>query len=152
MKKTERKRTMRYRTRMAILRAARAALCPMILVGIILAGKAETHCEPVQAPDDTRIEETAPAAPVPEQGTVKAEVTVTFNEDPELVAMAVPADPEPPYTDEELDALALAIYQEAGSDACSDEARLMVGAVVLNRVADDRYPDTIQEVLMQRAQ
>ena len=28
----------------------------------------------------------------------------------------------------------------------------MVGTVVLNRVADHRYPDTIQEVLTQRAQ
>ena len=52
----------------------------------------------------------------------------------------------PLYSAEELEALALVIYQEAGGDNCSDETRLMVGTVVLNRVADDRYPDTIAEV------
>ena len=59
---------------------------------------------------------------------------------------------EPPYTDEELEMLALVIYQEAGADYCSDETRLMVGTVVMNRVADDRFPNTIYEVLTQRAQ
>lgn len=56
------------------------------------------------------------------------------------------------YTNEELEMLALVIYQEAGSDSCSDETRLMVGQVVLNRVADDRYPNTIEEVITQKAQ
>ena len=58
----------------------------------------------------------------------------------------------PEYTEEELEMLALVIYQEAGGDACSDETRLMVGTVVMNRVADSRYPDTIYEVITQRAQ
>lgn len=48
--------------------------------------------------------------------------------------------------------LALVIYQEAGGDCCSDETRRMVGEVVLNRVASSRYPNTITEVLLQRAQ
>ena len=56
------------------------------------------------------------------------------------------------YTEDELQTLALIIYQEAGGDACSDETRLMVGTVVLNRVASDRYPDTIQDVALQRKQ
>lgn len=59
---------------------------------------------------------------------------------------------EPTYTAEDLELLALVIYQEAGADACSDETRLMVGNVVLNRVADDRYPDTIEEVLLEKRQ
>lgn len=50
------------------------------------------------------------------------------------------------YTQEELETLALIIYQEAGSDACTDDTRLKVGNVVLNRVADQRFPDTIVEV------
>lgn len=57
-----------------------------------------------------------------------------------------------PYTEEELEMLALVIYQEAGGNACTDETRLMVGQVVLNRVADERYPDTIEEVVTQKAQ
>lgn len=62
-------------------------------------------------------------------------------------------EPEAPtYTAEELELLALIIYQEAGGDACSDDTRLKVGTVVMNRVADHRYPDTIREVALQRAQ
>lgn len=76
---------------------------------------------------------------------IEAEVVVV--EEPEPVEI-----PEPTYTEEELDALALVIYQEAGGDACSDETRLMVAQVVMNRVADARFPNTIQEVLTQEAQ
>lgn len=63
-----------------------------------------------------------------------------------------PTEPEPTYTDEELEILAIIIYQEAGSDACSDETRLMVGNVFLNRVASNRYPDTFAEVATQKQQ
>lgn len=59
---------------------------------------------------------------------------------------------EPPYTEEELEMMALVIFQEAGGDECSDETRLMVGTVVMNRVADTRFPDTIYEVLTQQSQ
>lgn len=52
----------------------------------------------------------------------------------------------------DLELLALVIYQEAGGDACSDETRQMVGEVVLNRVADKRYPCTIEGVITQQAQ
>lgn len=45
--------------------------------------------------------------------------------------------------------LAVAVYQEAGSDWISDETRRMVADVVLNRVMDDRFPDSIEEVLLQ---
>lgn len=55
-------------------------------------------------------------------------------------------------TDGDLDLLALVIYQEAGGDDCSNETRQMVGEVALNRVADDRYPDTLHGVLTQRSQ
>ena len=57
-----------------------------------------------------------------------------------------------PATEEELEMMALVIYQEAGGDACSDETRIMVGNVVMNRVADSRFPNTIEEVLLQKAQ
>lgn len=43
--------------------------------------------------------------------------------------------------------LACVIYQEAGSDSCCDECRRRVADVVLNRVNDSRYPNTIKEVL-----
>lgn len=65
---------------------------------------------------------------------------------------AVEAQAEDQIDERTLELLALVIYQEAGGDCCSDATRRMVGEVVLNRVASDRYPDTITEVLLQRAQ
>ena len=69
-----------------------------------------------------------------------------------VAEVEAPVEPEQTYSEEELEMLALVIYQEAGGDACSDETRLMVGNVVLNRVADERFPDTIEEVLLQERQ
>lgn len=60
--------------------------------------------------------------------------------------------PAPTYTQEELETLALIIYQEAGADYCSNEIRQMVGEVVLNRVASPLYPDTLHEVATQPSQ
>lgn len=57
-------------------------------------------------------------------------------------------DPDP----EEVELLAIAIYSEAGADVISDDTRRMVGDVILNRVADPRYPNTIAGVLTQRSQ
>lgn len=54
-----------------------------------------------------------------------------------------PWEPDP----EEVEMLACAIYNEAGGDACSDLCRYYVGDVILNRVADPRFPDTIEAVL-----
>lgn len=67
-------------------------------------------------------------------------------EEPKATEYAVLPGELPIYSAEDLETLALVIYQEAGGDDCSDETRLMVGTVVLNRVADDRYPNTIAEV------
>ena len=63
-----------------------------------------------------------------------------------------PKKAQPSYTEKELELLACTIYCEAGSDNISDDTRRMVGEVVLNRVADSRYPDTIEAVLTQRSQ
>ena len=48
--------------------------------------------------------------------------------------------------------LAIVIYQEAGGDACCDECRRRVADIVLNRVADEDFPNTIYEVLTQYGQ
>ena len=53
---------------------------------------------------------------------------------------------------EEVEMLACVIYQEAGGDECSDECRMYVGDVVLNRIMDKRFPSTIEEVLTAKAQ
>lgn len=71
---------------------------------------------------------------------------------PEETEPDVPEEPEPLYAEEDLECLAIAIYCEAGSNGICDECRYRVGDVILNRVADDRFPDTIQGVLEQPRQ
>ena len=60
----------------------------------------------------------------------------------------VHSDPAPDktYTDEELEILALIVYQEAGGDKVSDDTRRLVAQVFLNRVNDSRFPDSFYEV------
>jgi len=64
----------------------------------------------------------------------------------------VPPESIPTYTEQELEVLALIIYQEAGGNACSNATRQMVGEVFLNRVASPIYPDTFVEVATQYCQ
>ena len=44
------------------------------------------------------------------------------------------------------------INAEAGDSNCSHEHRIAVGSVVLNRVADPDFPDTIYDVVFQPGQ
>ena len=70
--------------------------------------------------------------------------------DPTPSLTAVPVSTAPPYsgwTEAEIEMLACALYQEAGGDACCDLCRHRVGDVILNRMEDDRFPDTVEEVL-----
>ena len=55
-------------------------------------------------------------------------------------------DSDKTYTDEELEILALIVYQEAGGDNVSDSTRRLVAQVFLNRVNDSRFPDSFYEV------
>jgi len=65
-------------------------------------------------------------------------------------AGSVETEAEKPYTDEDLYILSHIINAEAGN--CSEDMMLSVGSVVLNRVQDDRFPDTIEEVVFQQGQ
>lgn len=56
------------------------------------------------------------------------------------------------YTEDDLYCLAVVIYQEGGGDCVCDECRFRIGDVVLNRVADNRFPNTIREVITQKRQ
>jgi N-acetylmuramoyl-L-alanine amidase len=49
-----------------------------------------------------------------------------------------------------LNCLALCIYSEARGEP--DSGKYWVGSVVLNRVADKRFPDTVFEVVFQKSQ
>jgi spore germination cell wall hydrolase CwlJ-like protein len=52
----------------------------------------------------------------------------------------------------ELEMLACVIYQEAGGDAMCNDCRRRVGDVVLNRVNDSRFPNSIYKVLTAKNQ
>ena len=65
-------------------------------------------------------------------------------------AGTIETEPEKTYTDEDLYILSHIISAEAGN--CSKAMMVSVGSVVLNRVADDRFPDTIEGVVFQEGQ
>lgn len=54
------------------------------------------------------------------------------------------------YTDDDVYALSHLICGEA--EGCSWDMKISVGSVVLNRVADERFPGTISEVIFQEGQ
>lgn len=62
-------------------------------------------------------------------------------------AGAVETETERTYTDEDYYVLSHIISAEAGN--CGEEMLIAVGSVVLNRVGDERFPDTIKEVVFQ---
>lgn len=57
-----------------------------------------------------------------------------------------------PISFEDLHLLSKVIYAEAGSEWLSDEWKLSVGEVVLNRRTSPEFPNTISEVIYQRGQ
>lgn len=107
-----------------------------------------TEPDPTTAPT----EPTAPLETEPPTETTTPETEPAAATEPATEPETEPTETEPPYTQDELDLLALVIYQEAGGDYFSDETRLMVGTVVMNRIADPRFPDTMYGVLTQEAQ
>lgn len=58
----------------------------------------------------------------------------------------------PVYASYEDDLYTLAHVICGESEGCSRDMKLSVGSVVLNRVADERFPDTIAEVVFQPGQ
>ena len=113
----------------------------LFLIGIYNTVQRERaeRIEPVEAVQQHQVEAT-----VEEPDLVYLNCVVIENDDT--------TRSEPTYSEAELDVLALVIYQEAGSEACSDETRMMVGNVVLNRVGAPSFPDTIEGVLLQERQ
>jgi hypothetical protein len=59
---------------------------------------------------------------------------------------------EEPFSFDDMYLLAKLINAEAGSDWLSDDFRLWVGEVVLNRVASPEFPDTLSGVVYQKNQ
>lgn len=62
-------------------------------------------------------------------------------------------EPEPPYSEEDLDLLARLITAEMGSEWVPDEVQLYVGSVPLNRMKSDAFPgETLYDVIYQESQ
>ena len=96
----------------------------------------------VDVPQDTPEEESVYVQPTPIVHEPVENIVKTVEDS------LVHSDPLPDktYTDEELDILALIVYQEAGGDRVSDDTRRLVAQVFLNRVNDSRFPDSFYEV------
>lgn len=111
----------------------------------------ETTQEPqtTTEPATITIEETEPTKEINAATTATEPAETTKEETP---TDTTPTEKEPTYTDDELEMLAIVIYREAGSNSCSDETRLMVGTVVMNRIQDKRFPNTMRGVLTQKSQ
>lgn len=80
---------------------------------------------------------------------------ITYEEVAEVVAEDQPdmfSAPQLQYSESDLMLLAKVIYAEAGSDLLSDEWKMCVGEVVLNRVASPEFPNTITDVVYQPGQ
>ena len=102
----------------------------------------------VDVPQDTPEEESVYVQPTPIVHEPVENIVETVEKS------LVHSDPEPDktYTDEELEILALIVYQEAGEDRVSDDTRRLVAQVFLNRVNDSRFPDSFYEVATEERQ
>lgn len=96
----------------------------------------------VDEPEDTPKEKSVYVQPTPAVHEPVENVVETVEDS------LVHSDPllDKTYTDEELEILALIVYQEAGGDRVSDDTRRLVAQVFLNRVNDSRFPDSFYEV------
>ena len=76
--------------------------------------------------------------------------TETETEPSDLIEEETQTELETKYTEYDFELLARVIEAEAGGE--SDYHKLCVGTVVMNRVASDKYPDTIEGVIYQPGQ
>lgn len=76
----------------------------------------------------------------------------TVTEEHAPVDLTLPTQNEPivPYTEADLNLLARCVYAEAGGEKY--EGQVAVAAVVLNRVLNPNFPDTIREVIYEKRQ
>lgn len=105
----------------------------------------------VDVPQDTPEEESVYVRPTPIVHEPVENIVETVETVEDSLAHSDPL-PDKTYTDEELDILALIVYQEAGGDRVSDDTRRLVAQVFLNRVNDSRFPDSFYEVATEERQ
>lgn len=111
----------------------------------------ETTIESIEIPDPDPTEETSNDIPDLESEPIEVEA------EPIEMPSELPSEPEAiesnsAISEDDIELLAIVIYQEVGSDACCDDCRRRVADVILNRVESEYFPNTIYEVLTQRSQ
>lgn len=112
--------------------------------------------EPIEEIEETvepTVEETVETDPIENEPHASGSTTTAPPETPSETVEApetTESDNDVGLTDAEM--LAIVIYQEVGGDAACDACRYRIGDIVLNRVADPRFPNTIYEVLTQPGQ
>lgn len=98
------------------------------------------------------------SAPVSEIPVIRMDVVVTIVEEEKAISpqqIASDAGGRGGFITDgknDLELLAIAIYKEAGGDECSDDTRIKVGNVIINRTNDERFPNTVEEVLTEYRQ
>lgn len=93
------------------------------------------------------------AAAIQQKNDIEKELIAALNIEPEIIEVEVIKEVEVPaptwsydYTREDIDILAAVMYGEEHPDRYE---MMLAGSVVLNRVKDPRFPDTIKEVVYQ---
>lgn len=102
--------------------------------------EAEPTTKPVLVPSETIPTTEPPTEPNPTEAPLEPVETPETTENNSNI------------NEDDVELLAIAIYQEVGSDACCDDCRRRVADVILNRVESEYFPNTIYEVLTQRSQ
>lgn len=144
------------------------ALSCLLVVGAVTAARSNSADPQVDILEETvttkPTETTAPTetteqtefteSTLPTETTVSTEPTTAPTTEPTEITTPTTYTEvtEPPETEPAIDEytkglLACVIYQEAGSDDICDECRYRVADVVLNRVEDPRFPNTVYDVL-----
>lgn len=126
-------------------------ICMSVILAGIIANKLPTVSQDIEQETTMTIEESTEPIIDPSEYFVEqitepitiATEPITEPTEPTTIA----TEPQVWWTEDELDMLAALIFYEAGCDECTDRHQQLVGQVVLNRVADDRYPDTIYGVI-----
>ena len=93
------------------------------------------------------------AAAIDQKNDIEKDLIAALNIEPEIIEVEVIKEVEVPvptwsyeYTQEDIDILAAVMYGEEHPDRYE---MMLAGSVVLNRVKDPRFPDTIKEVVYQ---
>ena len=120
----------------------------MIIVPLLIAGCSDKQDEVEEYYDEYTVEYEQP---------IEIKLTIEHNVYHHIIPDTVDKEVMSEETsvvidEEELDLLAHLIFAEAGSDWCSDKMQQYTGSVVLNRMAHESYPDTMQEVIYQDGQ